>query len=104
MHLVYKMSFVWRMVVILGAVGTQACGDCAGVGLSRLGPTEQTIHVGESFVAFYEEGGSCHEAFAPVPNRVTWSSAETRIVAVDSHRQGHGQADRRRSRRSKCGR
>jgi len=79
-----KMSFVWRMVVLLGAVGTQACGDCAGVGLSRLGPTEQTIHVGESFVAFYEEGGSCHEAFAPVPNRVTWSSAETRIVSVDS--------------------
>jgi hypothetical protein len=79
-----KMSFVSRMVVILGAVGTQACGDCAGVGLSRLSPTEQTIHVGESFVALYEEGGSCHETFAPVPNRVSWSSAETRIVSVDS--------------------
>lgn len=60
------------------------CGDCAGVGLSRLGETERTIAVGQSFVATYEEGGSCSNNFGPVPDRARWTSAETTIVDVDS--------------------
>ena len=79
-----KANRIWSLLAVLASVGGQSCGDCAGVGLSRLNPTEQAIHVGESFVATYEEGGSCSEAFAPVPNRVRWTSAETTIVAVDS--------------------
>ena len=71
------------MLVAL-VLSAQGCGDCAGVGVTRLSPSEQTIHVGQSFVANYEEGGSCLNMFAPVANRVTWSSAETTIVAVDS--------------------
>ena len=63
---------------------TSACGDCAGVGLSRLGETEQTIAVGQSFVATYEEGGSCGSIFVPVPDRTRWKSAETDVVEVDS--------------------
>jgi hypothetical protein len=65
-------------------IGVSGCGDCAGVGLSRLSPTEQTIAVGQSFVASYEEGGSCTNTFAPVPNRAKWHTAETSIVEVDS--------------------
>jgi Bacterial Ig-like domain (group 2) len=79
-----KLSSLRLLVASLLGLSSQACGDCAGVGLSRLTPTEQTIHVGEAFVATYEEGGSCSNAFAPVPNRVTWASAETTIVVVDS--------------------
>jgi hypothetical protein len=60
------------------------CGDCAGVELSRLGVTERTIAVGQSFVATYEEGGSCNGSFEPVPGRVQWSTAETTVVDVDS--------------------
>ena len=69
-------------VALLLAVS--GCGDCAGVQLSRLGVTERTIAVGESFVATYEEGGSCSGSFEPVPDRVRWSTAETTIVDVDS--------------------
>jgi len=79
-----KVSSLWPVVAILASSGAQACGDCAGVGLSRLSPTEQTISVGASFIATYEEGGSCNNVFAPVVNRVTWASAETAIVTVDS--------------------
>ncbi len=38
----------------------------------------------KSFVAAYEEGGSCNKIFTPVANGVAWSSAEATIVAVDS--------------------
>jgi hypothetical protein len=79
-----KLSFLWPLLASLAALSLQACGDCAGVGLSRLAPTELTIHVGEAFVATYEEGGSCSNTFGPVANRVTWASAETTIVVVDS--------------------
>ena len=61
-----------------------SCGDCAGVGLSRLSETERTIAVGQSFVVTYEEGGSCTNTFAPVPGRARWSSSDTTIVQVDS--------------------
>src|ERR1041385_6729800 len=79
-----KVYFVWLMVATLSGIGAEACGECAGVGLARVTPTEQTIHGGESFVARYEEGGSCNKIFTAVTNGVTWSSAETTIVAVDS--------------------
>ena len=75
------------LVVIAGAAlltSASSCGDCAGVGLSRLGETERTIAVGQSFVATYEEGGSCTNNFAPVPGRARWSSSEITIVDVDS--------------------
>jgi hypothetical protein len=73
--------------VVVGAallVSSSSCGDCAGVGLSRLGETERTVAVGQSFVATYEEGGSCTNNFAPVPGRARWSTSETTIVEVDS--------------------
>jgi hypothetical protein len=78
-----RVSSIWPLVAVLTGASPQACG-CAGVGLSRLRPTEPTIHVGESFVATYEEGGSCDNVFTPVPNRVTWTSAETTVVVVES--------------------
>ena len=59
-------------------------GDCAGVGLSRLGVTDKTIAVGQSFVAVYEEGGSCDNVFEPRPERSRWTTADTTIVSVDS--------------------
>ena len=65
-------------------VSVSGCGDCAGVKLSRLGVTERTIAVGQSFVATYEEGGSCSGSFEPVPDRVQWSTRETTVVGVDS--------------------
>jgi hypothetical protein len=73
------------VVATLGAaLFGSSCGDCAGVGLSRLGETEHTIGVGQSFVATYEEGGSCDDRFGPIPNRAHWTTAETAIVDVDS--------------------
>ena len=73
------------VVVAFASICAEACTDlCSGVGLSRLSPTEQTIHVGESFVANYEEGGSCSNTFAPEVGIVRWSSAETTTVVVDS--------------------
>lgn len=60
------------------------CGDCAGVGLTRLSESERTISVGESFVVTYEEGGSCNKIFAPVAEGVRWSSSDSSIVQVDS--------------------
>ena len=65
-------------------LSVSGCGDCAGVELFRLGMTERTIAVGQSFFATYEEGGSCSDSFEPVPDRVHWSTAETTIVDVDS--------------------
>ena len=79
-----KARTVGLVLAMLVGAGVQACGDCAGVGLSRLEQTELTIHVGDSFVATYEEGGSCSNTFSPAPNRVTWASTETTVVAVDS--------------------
>jgi hypothetical protein len=72
------------IVVAVFAMLFSACGDCAGVGLSRLGETERTIAVGQSFVATYEEGGSCRNEFEPVPDRAHWTTAEVSIVDVDS--------------------
>jgi hypothetical protein len=79
-----RVSSVWSILGSVILLGSHACGDCAGVGLSRLNPTEQTIRIGASFVASYEEGGSCSNTFAPVTGRTTWASAETTIVTVDS--------------------
>lgn len=61
-----------------------SCGDCAGVGLARLSETERTIGVGQSFVAIYEEGGSCTNTFAPSSAQPRWSSSDTTIVQIDS--------------------
>jgi hypothetical protein len=74
------------LVFAVGALlaSASSCGDCAGVGLSRLGETERTIAVGQSFVATYEEGGSCTNTFAPVLGRARWSSSDTTTAVVDS--------------------
>ena len=65
-------------------VSVSGCGDCAGVGLGRLAITERTIAVGQSFVAVYEEGGSCDNVFEPRPDMTGWTTADTAIVSVDS--------------------
>ena len=75
------------LLAFIGSLMAGCHGDCAGVGLARLGITERTIAVGESFVATYELGGSCSN-FEPVADPTSiglrWASAETAIVAVDS--------------------
>lgn len=78
------MNLLSAIAGVAVVVSVSGCGDCAGVELSRLGVTEQTIAVGQSFVATYEEGGSCNGSFEPVPGRVQWSTAETTVVDVDS--------------------
>ena len=59
-----------------------SCGDCAGVGLTRLPATERSIRVGEVFLATYEEGGSCTEIFRPTS--IQWFTADTAIVELDT--------------------
>lgn len=61
-----------------------SCGDCAGLLVTRLGETERTIAVGQSFIATVEEGGTCNTTFTPAPGRARWSSSDTTIVVVDS--------------------
>ena len=75
------------VVFAVGALLASAsgCGRCTtGTNLSRLGETERTIAVGQSFVATYEEGNSCSNTFTPAPGRVRWSSSDTTIVEVES--------------------
>lgn len=59
-----------------------SCGDCAGVGLSRLAETERSISVGQSFLATYEDGGSCGGIFRPTSTQ--WFTADTVIVELDT--------------------
>lgn len=74
--------------IFIAFLMTGCHGDCAGVGLARLGVTERTIAVGDSFTATYELGGSCSNTFEPVADPTSiglrWASAETTVVAVDS--------------------
>jgi hypothetical protein len=77
-----------RRIALGGALVLIVAGcssdKCAGLSLSRLGESERTIGVGESFFAVYEEGGSCSSVFEPVSDRTRWTTAESTIVAVDS--------------------
>src|SRR5262249_37240761 len=85
MHHGTQMRFVVFLVALSVAPLASSCGDCAGVGLSRLRETERTIAVGASFTAIYEEGGSCSNTFAPAPpGIVRWTTSETSIIDVDS--------------------
>lgn len=66
-----------------------SCGDritCAGVGLARVSPADTTIRVNDSFVARYEEGGTCGDIadahYQAVP--VIWHTVDSAVVAVDS--------------------
>lgn len=59
-----------------------SCGDCAGAGRSRLAETARSISVGESFLATYEDGGSCTEIFSPTSTQ--WFTADTAIVELDT--------------------
>jgi hypothetical protein len=74
------------VAIAIGSLVASAsgCGDCAGVGLTRLSETERTIAVGQSFVVTYDEGGSCNKIFAPAPTQPRWSSSDTSVVQVDS--------------------
>ena len=74
------VAFAIGAVLALAA----SCGDCVGVGLSRLSETERTIAVGQSFVVTYQEGSSCSNTFAPVSGRARWRSSDTTIAVVDS--------------------
>ncbi|HTE47373.1 MAG TPA: hypothetical protein VK636_19130 [Gemmatimonadaceae bacterium] len=78
-----------RLVVLLATIGSLSCdslfgSDCAGVGLARLRPTDTTIHVGESFVIRYDEGGTC----GPVREsdyhavRLTWTTTDSLVVRL----------------------
>jgi len=77
------------VVVLAACAMLSGCGDCAGVGLSRLATTDVTIQVGASFTASYEEGGSCGGSSAPDPAgwravATRWRSADTTVISLDS--------------------
>ena len=62
---------------------------CAGIGLSRILPTDTTIAVGKRFTATFQDGGYCYgEAIteADYTTRKTsgWFSLNPSIVIVDS--------------------
>ena len=71
---------LWPLLAL--PILASSCGDCAGVGLSRLAETERSIRVGESFLATYEVGGSCTEIFRPTSTR--WFTVDTAIVELDT--------------------
>jgi hypothetical protein len=77
------------LACVLGALGAASCGDkitCAGVGLVRVVPTDTTIGVQASFVARYQEGGTCGDLtdarYNDVP--VTWRTLDSTIIVLDS--------------------
>jgi hypothetical protein len=64
-----------------------SCGDCAGVGTSRLAESEHSLRVGDSFLAGYEEGGLCIGSSSPGnfrPASTQWYTADTAIVELDT--------------------
>ena len=78
-----------RIIFLLVAViGSSSCSmfgsDCAGIGLVRLIPMDTTIHVGESFVIRYDEGGTCgpvrESDYHSVPR--TWTTSDSVIVRL----------------------
>jgi hypothetical protein len=80
-----KTRLAVTMIMVTGVLSMSACFECkVGALQGRLGETERTIAIGESFIATYEQGGSCDKVFTPVTEHVRWTSAETTIVAVDS--------------------
>ncbi len=61
------------------------CGsDCGGTSQSKLGITETTIAIGQTFVASYQETGSCGGTFADAPEKTRWRTADTAFVSLDS--------------------
>ena len=73
----------------LAAASASACGEkltCAGVGLVRVLPRDTTIPLGASFIARYQEGGTCsderHGTYHDVS--VVWRTADTAVVRLDS--------------------
>jgi hypothetical protein len=76
------------LIVLIVAIGSLSCrvfgSDCAGIGLVRLTPMDTTIHVGESFVIRYEEGGTCgpvrESDYHIVP--LTWTTTDSFIVRL----------------------
>ena len=64
-----------------------SCGDCAGLGTSRLAESEHSLRVGESFLAVYEVGGLCIGISSPenfTPTSTQWFTADTAIVQLDT--------------------
>ena len=77
------------ILLALAAASAIACGDkitCAGVGLVRVSPRDTTIALGASFIARYQEGGTCsdesHGTYHDVS--VVWRTADTAVVRLDS--------------------
>ena len=69
------------------SVFVSSCGDCAGVGTSRLAESEHSLRVGESFLAGYEEGGLCLGSSSPEdfrPTSTQWFTADTAILQLDT--------------------
>src|SRR6185295_707616 len=81
-----KILTLLSLLVITSAI---ACGDkitCAGVALARVSPRDTSIAVGASFVARYQQGGTCsdesHGTFDDV--HVVWRTVDTAVVRLDS--------------------
>jgi hypothetical protein len=82
-----------QCVMLLGIVevslAATGCGDCAGIGLSRVTPTSATLRVGESITLLYETGGGCATKngvtnihLQPAPT--VWRTSDTLIVRLDT--------------------
>ena len=75
-------------LVLIAAIGSSSCSlfgsDCAGVGLVRLVPMDTTIHIGESFVIRYDEGGNCGPVRESDYHRVplSWTTTDSLLVRV----------------------
>ena len=84
------VSLVAASVLLSACKGVDRINsDCAGIGLSRIVPSDTTIGVGESFVARFYEGGYCagQEATTAHLDPVaidTWYTPDTLILRVDS--------------------
>ena len=76
-------------LVVLFASASTGCGDCAGVGVSRVTPTDATIRVGESVNLLYETGGGCvsNDRVTNIDVHsapTTWHTTDTLVVRLDS--------------------
>lgn len=77
------------LLCLLASIAMTSCGDritCAGMRLSRIVPSDTTIPVRTSFVARYQEGGTCGDIgdahYQTIA--VTWFTSDSAIVSLDS--------------------
>jgi hypothetical protein len=78
-----RVGVVGASVLLVAIVA--GCGsDCGGTSQSKLGITETTIAINQSFTASYQETGSCGGTFADAPEKTKWRTADTAFVTLDS--------------------